>query len=387
MHKHIAKSDRAASLKAAGNETKATPCSIKVGLDVHASLYVAVVQEDHSTPKPPARHSPTGFSSWVEQKLKGGHSVSVVFECGCFGFNLQRSLQKMGARCYVITPVDLDERRTRVKTNGRDATALCLRLGRYLDGNLKELALVRTPTEAQEYARHDHRLRGQLVKERKRMEAQGRSLLTFHAMPQAAQWWRAPGWEKLSTELPARIVQTLENLRSHLLLLDTQIDSLTGNIEAAGSGEYPLGLGRLTAMTIEREVCDWQRFVNRRQPGCYAGLCPSENSTGNKRIQGGITKMGNPRIRTALVEAAWRIARYQPDYPPVKKRLGLLAHRGAATSGARKKAITAIARCFFVDLWRYRTGRASLKELGLKAAKAVGEPGPAKPALIKALEP
>jgi len=148
MHKHIAKSDGTASLKAVGNNSKTTPCTIKIGLDVHASLYVLTVQDDHATPKPPARHSPASFLSWVEKKLKAGHSVYVVYECGCFGFNPQRNLERMGAHCYVITPLNLDERGTRVKTNGRDATALCLRLGRYLDGNLKELAVVRVPIEA-----------------------------------------------------------------------------------------------------------------------------------------------------------------------------------------------------------------------------------------------
>jgi len=128
MHKHIAKSDGTASLKAVGNNSKTTSCTIKIGLDVHASPYVLTVQDNHATPKPPARHSPASFLSWVEKKLKAGHSVYVVYECGCFGFNLQRNLERMGAHCYVITPLNLDERGTRVKTNGRDATALCLRL-------------------------------------------------------------------------------------------------------------------------------------------------------------------------------------------------------------------------------------------------------------------
>ena len=66
------------------------------------------------------------------------------------------------------------------------------------------------------------------------------------------------------------------------------------------------------------------------------------------------------------MELAWRLVRFQPEYPPVKKRLSLLARGAQATGGARKKAIVAVARQLAVDLWRLHTGQCSAKALGLK---------------------
>ena len=67
-----------------------------------------------------------------------------------------------------------------------------------------------------------------------------------------------------------------------------------------------------------------------------------------------MTKHGNPRLRAASVECAWRMVRFQPNYPPVKKRLSVLAKGARATGAQRKKAIVAVARHLAVDLWRIR---------------------------------
>jgi len=82
-------------------------------------------------------------------------------------------------------------------------------------------------------------------------------------------------------------------------------------------------------------------------------------------LQSCVTKHGNPRLRAALVEAAWRLVRFQPEYRAVKKWRHLLAKGALATGAARKKAIVAVARQLAVDLWRIRTGRLSAEKLGL----------------------
>jgi transposase len=65
------------------------------------------------------------------------------------------------------------------------------------------------------------------------------------------------------------------------------------------------GLAVLTAATLVAELGDLTRFATARQLMGYLGLVPSEDSTGAKRQQGGITKMGNGIARRALIEAAW----------------------------------------------------------------------------------
>ena len=114
---------------------------------------------------------------------------------------------------------------------------------------------------------------------------------------------------------------------------------------------------------MTREICSWERFSNRRAISSYTVLCPGERSSGSKRVAGSVTKRGNPRLRAALVECAWRMVRFQPNYPPVKKRLAVLAKGARSTGAQRKKAIMAVARHLAVDLWRIHTARCSAAQL------------------------
>ena len=340
--------------------------TIKLGLDIHQASYVVAVQEDHATPKPARRFRPGEFVPWVETLLARGHRVFVVYEACGFGFGLCRRLTALGATCYVIAPRKLDEARKGVKTDDLDAGVLCQRLSRYVEGNKNELAVIRIPTEEEERLRHTHRQREALVRARTKLQAQGRCLLVTHGQPAPQRWWRKQGWRVLEKLLPAWLLERLEVFRPVLATLDTQIAALTVELEKAASPGLPGGVGKLTQVIISREVCDWSRFKNRRQVSSYTGLCPGEYTSGGKRLPGAVTKHGNPRLRAALVELAWRLVRFQPGYGPVKKRLGVLAKGARATGAARKKAIVAVARQLAVDLWRWQTGQCSAEKLGLQ---------------------
>lgn len=350
---------------AAGTKRNQLPAVIKLGLDLHASVLVVVAQHDHAALRPPRRFGPAEFVPWVEELLREGHTVHVVYEACGFGFGLCRALIKAGAHCLVIAPRKLDEQRTGVKTDARDAATLCQRLSRYLDGNTRELAVIRVPTEEEERVRHIHRQRGSLVRARTKLQAQGRGLLVSHSQPAPPHWWRTQTWTRLGQVLPGWLVERLEVLRPVLAVLDAQIATLSAELEAAAPPDLPRGLGKLTTVTLSREVCDWSRFKNRRQVASYTGLCPGEHSSGNKRVQGSVTKHGNPRLRSSLVELAWRLVRFQPTYPPVRERLPVLAKGARATGTQRKKAIVAVARHLAVDLWRINTGQCSAEHLGL----------------------
>ncbi len=127
----------------------------------------------------------------------------------------------------------------------------------------------------------------------------------------------------------------------------------------------PFGLGKLTFQVLEREVGDWSRFKNRRQVASYTGLCPREDSTGQRRFQGSINKHGNRRLRPVLVECLWRLCRFQPEYRGVKKWLPVLVDP-KTSKPRRKKIIVAMSRSFAVDWWRVRTGRCQAEALGLR---------------------
>ena len=163
--------------------------------------------------------------------------------------------------------------------------------------------------------------------------------------------------------------ELLLNSQPILLALQEKIAVLTLQLQNAAAPNQPRGLGKMTSVVIDREIGDWHRFNNRRQIASYTGLCPGEYSSGNTRLQSCVTKHGNPRLRAALVELAWRLVRFQPNYKPIVKWRQILAKGALATGAARKKAIVAVARQLAVDLWRIKTGRLRAQELGLNQLK------------------
>ena len=339
--------------------------AIKLGIDVHQDFYVVVMQEGGGNPKPPQRFPKQGFVQWATKlKSRGGEGeVYAVYEACGFGFSLQRQLSALSIQCHVVCPQKLDEQNRRVKTDGLDAKALCLKLDRFVEGNRSALALVRVPSEEEEQKRAIHRQREQLVKTRKQLEAQGRNLMVNHGIEPVKSWWKQGTFVAL--QVPTWMKELLGNSQPLLLALQEKISALTVQLQAAAVCKQPRGLGQMTSVIIDREIGDWNRFNNRRQIASYTGLCPGEYSSGNSRLQSCVTKHGNPRLRAALVELAWRLVRFQPNYKPIIKWRRILSKGALATGAARKKAIVAVARQLAVDLWRVRTGRCQPEVLGL----------------------
>jgi transposase len=337
--------------------------AIKLGIDVHQDFYTVVMQVDGSNPKPAQRFGKEAFVQWAAKLRSQGGEVHAVYEACGFGFVLQRQLSAVGIDCYVVCPQKLDEQNRRVKTDGLDAKALCLRLERFVQGNRSALALVRVPTEQEEQLRAIHRQREQLVKVRKQLEAQGRSLMVNHGIEPVKHWWKPRSFAALS--VPQWMKELLQNSQPILLALEEKIRTLTVQLQSSAAPNQPRGLGKMSSVLIDREIGDWTRFNNRRQIASYTGLCPGEYSSGKTRLQSCVTKHGNPRLRAALVELAWRLVRFQSHYKPIMKWNRVLRHGALATGAARKKAIVAVARQLAVDLWRIRTGRLSAQQLGL----------------------
>jgi transposase len=336
---------------------------IKLGIDVHQDFYTVVEQVGGSNPKPPQRFAKEAFLHWAAKLKRQGGEVHAVYEACGFGFALQRQLAALGIKCQVVCPQKLDEHNKRVKTDSLDAKALCLRLDRFVQGNKDALALVRVPTEEQEQRRAIHRQREQLVKARKQLEAQGRSLMVNHGIEPVKNWWKPYTFAML--QIAPWMKELLANSQPILVALAQKIAALTAQLQGAAEPDQARGLGAMSSVMIDREIGDWHRFHNRRQVASYTGLCPGEYSSGNTRLQSCVTKHGNPRLRAALVETAWRLVRFQPNYKPIVKWRRSLSKGALATGAARKKAIVAVARQLAVDLWRIRTGRLSAPQLGL----------------------
>jgi len=339
--------------------------TIKLGIDVHLDRYVVVRIIDGGTPQPSQRFTPPEFLLWMAKQLIQAEKVFTCYEAGPFGYGLHRKLERLGAANYVVRPRDWDEYHKKVKTDKRDAQQLALHLDRYVSGNHDAFCVVRVPTPEQEQDRSVSRQRESFQRERQRLAAQGRSHALYYGEHIQGEWWREGVWKTSATQLPAMVVNLLEPLRRLIAALEIELKTRTKELEEAAPEPLPTGLGKLTSEILEREVADWNRFKNRRQVGSYTGLCPSEDSSSNRRFQGSINKHGNRRLRPVLVECLWRLTVFQPEYRLVKKwRPELLNPK--TSRPRRKKIIVAMARAFAVDWWRVRTGRCKAEDLGLK---------------------
>ncbi len=274
---------------------------------------------------------------------------------------LHRELTKLGVQCHVVAPVALNGRR---KTDKRDARALCDQLDRFVRGNTQAFSKVYVPSEQQEDDRALLRHRRKLVGEITRCSAAGRSAFLRLGHRVRGSWWQLARWNELAEKLPAHTRFALSQLRDQLALLRTQLREAEKQVAALAElrkVQAPRGVGALTWITLLLEVVDWTRFQNRRQVASYTGLCPGEHTSGDNKRELSIDKHGNPRVRHLLIEAAWRLLRWQPQYPPLQKLLSANGGRG------RKRMIVAIARRLAIDVWRLATGRTTPEKVGLTA--------------------
>jgi transposase len=215
-------------------------------------------------------------------------------------------------------------------------------------------------------------------------------------------WWGARLWAKLRAALEAAgqqwLVGMLEAMQRICLGMEARIKELEQQavdqmqaatdepgVACAGQAQaqaqatpprsasspgavLPKGLGQFSHAVLQLEVRDWTRFKNRGQAGSFIGCCPSEHSSGRSQRLGEIDRMGSARLRTLLVEAAWRLRQWNPGWRGFRKFAEVLGPQAKASGAKKRKAIVACARMLMIDLWRLHTGAATLQGLGLQAA-------------------
>lgn len=336
--------------------------TIKIGCDIHARELGVSIQVDDARPVRPQMMGRAQLLVVVRGLIKAGRTVHVCYETGPCGYGLYFELAAAGAKAYVIVAEVLGDGRQQ-KTDKLDAAALCDKLDRYVRGNTKAMSVVRVPTAAEQQTRSESRLREQLKHSRHEWEARGRSLLLFYDHHVTGKWWSRWRWAELEQALERWLIEQLTVIRATIQQLDEQERVLRAKLEAQAPQALPKAIGALTWVMLRREICDWQRFRNRRQVSSFTGLCPGVHQSGGRRRDGSINRYGNPRVRALLIELVWRLARWQPDYPPVR---ALVA--GIARGAARRKCAVAAARRLAVDLWRLATGQTTPEKLKLIVA-------------------
>jgi len=332
-----------------------------LGIDAADRRQVVTQIVGSESPKPAQGMTSETRVKRVAQLLKAGFRVHCVYEAGPTGFALARELIAQGAECLVVRARTLERHGRRRKNDKRDARQLALDLALHCAGRTGLLFPVRIPTPEEELHRLPAREREALSDVRHQLlrSARGRALALGYRLPK--EWWRPRVLPKVLPDLPGHLARLLQRAATAAAAIKAQLDAVEAEL-IAEAPPAPVGVGAITAGVLEREVLDWHRFKSGKKAGSFIGLSPSEDSTGNRWQLGPVDKHGSPRLRFWCVEAAWRLLKFQPTYRGVlwarEKLRAANTHRG-------KQILVALARRFFVDWWRVRTGRVSAAELGL----------------------
>jgi transposase len=310
------------------------------------------------------------------KKLSKDYELRVCYEASSCGYVFQRKLRTWGYHCDVIAPSLIPKKPgDRRKNDFRDARNLAQL---YRDGSL---TVVKPPSEEEESVRGLIRCRMALKEAAKRAKLQINTFLLAHDLHWEKSKWTGKHRQWLSkTNFSDSCVQTVfTEFRGHLEYLETRISHLDSQIEEIGRSEIYgpsvkklrafKGIGTLAAMLLIAEITDFRRFASPRALMAFLGLIPSEDSTGEKRRGGPITKTGNPRCRTQLIESVQQCTKRPVISKVMKsnlaevdahsaniaincmnrlyKRFWSLANKGKS----RQVAITAIAREFVGFIW------------------------------------
>ena len=153
----------------------------------------------------------------------------------------------------------------------------------------------------------------------------------------------------------ARLELLLQQIAELETARETAINAASGDTTGPAQVLHARSLRRLTAIgpetsaVLANEVF-YRTFDNRRQLAGYVGLSPSPHKSGGLGREQGISRSGNPRARTALVEAAWIWLRYQPGSALAK---WFIQRVGDQRGRLRRIMIVALARKLLIALWRY----------------------------------
>ena len=340
-----------------------------IGIDDHADKLTIAHFVDGNAPVRVFEVVPdaNGYRLLLKYLKSLNGEVRVAYEAGPCGFELYRRLRKAGIHCDVaapsLTPVKPGQR---VKTNRRDAE----KIGRLYRAG--ELTLITVPDQKREAVRDVVRGREGVLKRVVALRNQIIKLLLRygHVFDEPGETWSTRHLQWLSkARFDEPLSETVfgEYLAHHEVLLARRerLDTLISEQALVGSWAPTVarlrclrGIDTLTAVGLVAEIGDITAFARPKQLASYLGLVPSEQSSGERRRQGSITKAGSSHARRLLIEAAWHyrrpprvsltLKRRQAGQPPAAidaawRAQNRLHRRWAHLDGARGKKRTTVA--------------------------------------------
>ncbi len=356
--------------------------TIFVGLDVHKET-IAIAYAKGSNRGVESlgiiMNEYMAITKLVKKMESKGATLLFCYEAGPCGYGLQRQISSLGHTCVVVAPGLVPSKPgDRIKTDRRDAEKLARH---FRNGDLTPVwvpdidheamqDLVRGRQSAKEVL---HRNRQRLLKFLLRLGVRS---------PKGARNWgsKHKGWlQGLKLDNETQQIVLTEHLnairecegRVERFEKEIQVQSSEGETHQAiiAALQGLRGIALVSAATIIAEVGDLTRFDKPQQLMSYAGLVPSEDSSGGTTKRGSITKCGNSHLRRVIVEAAWHY-RHRPAVgvnlgkrqnhvsEEVKQiswkaqhRLNLKYRRMVGRGKTKQKAITAVGRELLGFIW------------------------------------
>lgn len=349
-----------------------------IGLDVHKeSIEIGIADAGEVRHYGRCGGDAASVDHMVRKLSQRHRDLQFVYEAGCCGFWLYRRLTGHGMGCMVVSPSRMPRRPgDHIKTDRRD----CLNLARLARAG--EIEPIYVPDARDEAMRDLVRTREDCVCTQRQARQRLQALLLRNDIRYAGKtaWTAAHRRWIAGLKLPdpaqqiafEEYVQSVEEASRRLERLEAVIRSqierwrwqpLVMALQAFR------GIDVIHAVRIVAELGDLTRFASARKLMGFLGLIPSEDSSGGRRRQGGITKAGNSSARRALVEAAHAyahparvsglIARRQGALPDgiaelawkAQVRLCSRFRRLVARGMARNKVVVAIARELSGYVW------------------------------------
>jgi transposase len=355
-------------------------CAIFVSLELCRSSWLVTSLSPGAGEKMSKHSVPAGdtgglFRRFAELQQKartrtGQHfPVVTIQEAGLDGFWIHRLLERDGIESWVVDPASIltSRRRRHAKTDRLDGETLVRTLLAHKRGEPRVCAMVRVPTPEEEDRRRICRERRTLTAERVEHVNRIKGLLFAQGIGDYEPLLRnrrrrleelATGdGRPLPTHLKAQVCRELDRLEiilAQLKAIEAERDALLEQADENSPTPASL-LSKLTGIGPEVAAVLWSEglfrsFSNRRQVAAYAGLAPTPWQSGSIDHEQGVSKAGNPRLRTTMIQLAWLWLQHQPD-----SALSRWFHERVQRNAGRgkKSAIVAMARKLLVALWKY----------------------------------
>lgn len=324
-----------------------------VGLDVHRRSYaVALRRADGQIHTWTSAPDPQALLTTFQRC--GIHPSLVVHEAGPTGYQLARVLGRAGIEVRIGAP----SRIPRPVSPGAKSDRLdCQRLAEYAARDM--ITGIAVPSNDEEMLRALVRRRQKLTDQIRACKQRIRAVLLFHDDAQGLELpsWRAVHVEMLfALELPFALRALLKsyfveigNHENNRTDIDQQIGAM---LQAHPDWDDRLrmlmtvpGIGPRAATTFLAEIFQPERFNRSEEISSYLGLAPMVHHSGEKTPPGRLRPVGQKRLRTMLVEAAWRARASDPW-------LGSIYSHVLSRNGQTQKAVVAVARRLGIILWR-----------------------------------